>query len=258
MIPDTHVHWVGLKPVLFSLYGLPVTSYALFMVLGVAAAVLFYCYQSRALGSSGPHSWTLILSALFFGSLGAKLTTFIWYSGQCHPLGFIQFLYAGRSIVGGLIGGWAGVKLTKRVLGISGRYGNTLAPAAALGIAIGRLGCFLASCCYGKPTECALGIDFGDGQRRHPTQLYEAVFALGLFLYLAHANTRRPAPGVLFKRFLLAYFAFRFVIEFIRTEPVCWLGLTIYQLLSLFVIGLVCGQAVWAQLRQRTEAFKPH
>jgi len=244
VIPDSHIALTGLRPVLFSVAGLPITAYAVFMTLGVGAALLVFWHQSRRWGPSSPHSGTIILSALFFGSLGAKLMAVALHAGQYRSFGLLEFLYSGRSILGGLIGGWLGVKLVKWWLGITTRHGNAIAPAAALGIAIGRVGCFLGSCCYGKPTHSPFGVDFGDGQRRHPTQLYEAVFALGLCWYFMRENAKHPAPGVLFKRFLLAYLTFRFLIEFLRVEPVCCLGLTIFQVVSLLVVS-------WILARQR-------
>lgn len=243
MIPDTHIPLVGLHPVLFSVGGWVVTSYAFFMVLGIAVAIGWYQHQARLGGPADPHSWTIILSALFFGSLGAKLMAVALSAGHYPSFGPIQFLYAGRSIVGGLLGGWLGVKLVKRALGIHSRHGNAIAPAAALGLAVGRLGCLFGSCCYGKPTAGPIAVDFGDGQRRHPTQLYEALFDLALFAWLVRANRRQPPPGQLFRHFLLAYFSFRFVIEFVRAEPVAWLGLTVYQWFSLAIMaaGLVAA-----------------
>jgi len=251
VIPDSHISLTGLKPVLFSLGGLPIASYAVFMVLAVGGALLVFWQQSRARGPANPHSGTIILSALFFGSLGAKLMAVVLHAGQYPSFGLTQFLYSGRSILGGLLGGWAGVKLAKGWFGITTRHGNAIAPATALGIAIGRIGCFLGSCCYGKPTHCGLGVDFGDGQPRHPTQLYEALFALGLFFYFVRENAKDPPPGVLFQRFLIAYLSFRFLIEFIRVEPPCCLGLTVFQFISLLAVIFI----LWA--RRRSPAPRP-
>jgi phosphatidylglycerol---prolipoprotein diacylglyceryl transferase len=236
VIPDSHVARAGLCPVLFSVWGIQVHSYAAFMVLGVLAALVWFRVEVRNSRSYSPHGWKIICGALLFGSLGAKLLAAVLNSGQYSSFGFIQFLYSGRSILGGLIGGWLGVKLTKRIFGITSRQGNAIAPAAALGIAIGRVGCFLSSCCYGIPTTGPMGVDFGDGQRRHPTQLYEALFALGLFIYFSWRNKQQPRPGILFQQFLGCYLAFRFLIEFIRIEPRIWLGLTAYQILCALVL----------------------
>ena len=226
------------------------------MLLGVGAAVGWYLWLARRLGQASPHSWTILLSALFFGSLGAKLMSVALVAGQYPTFGFIQFLYSGRSIIGGLLGGWLGVVLVKRVLGLRARQGNLIAPAAALGIAVGRIGCLLGSCCYGKPTSLPVGIDFGDGQFRHPTQVYEALFALGLFIYFNLENAKHPAPGILFQRFLLAYFSFRFLVGFLRTEPDCWLGLGVFQLFSLVAVALLLWRG-WRSRRERQQLRHP-
>ncbi len=90
---------------------------------------------------------------------------------------------SGRTIVGGIIGGVAAVWLVKRRLGIKQRLGNYLVPSLALGIFFGRIGCFLAGCSYGVATRLPWGVDFGDGVLRNPTQLYEALFVLAIFVY---------------------------------------------------------------------------
>jgi phosphatidylglycerol---prolipoprotein diacylglyceryl transferase len=252
VIPDSHQALLGLRPVLFHVGGFAVTSYAVFMILGVAAALLCYRWQAGRLGLVGQHSWAIILGALLFGSLGAKLLNLAVHANQFHSLGLNQFLYGGRSIIGGLIGGWLGVRLVKQRLGIHTRNGNAIAPAAALGLAVGRIGCLLGSCCCGTVTTCPWGVDFGDGQRRHPTQIYEALFAVGLFVYFIRANRRPQVPGALFKRFLVAYFAFRFLVEFIRLEPKCCWGLTAFQVLSLAVLGVLFSSWAWRRATGRT------
>lgn len=117
------------------------------------------------------------LGALFGGVLGSKLPMIILYWREMlDALPDFRLLISSRSIVGGLAGGAAGVFLVKKWLGISGRRGNLFVPGIAAGVAIGRLGCFLRGCCFGKPTDMRWGVDFGDGILRHPTQIYEALF----------------------------------------------------------------------------------
>jgi phosphatidylglycerol:prolipoprotein diacylglycerol transferase len=136
-----------------------------------------------------------------------------------------------------LIGGSLGVTFIKRKLNIKDRIGNEIAPAAALGMAIGRIGCFLNGCCYGIPTNCSYGINFGDGVLRYPTQLFEAMFDLIMFVYIIKIKDKVTEPGKLFKLFASAYFTYRFFIEFIRVEPRVFLGLTGFQIGAL--IGLI-------------------
>jgi len=127
----------------------------------------------------------------------------------------------------------------KRRLNIQSRFGNILAPGVALGLATGRVGCFLSGCCHGTPTALTWGVDFGDGIPRHPTQLYEMVFCLAAFAVI---QRRLPTaqPGSLMSGFLTAYFVFRFFEEFIRAGEVRF-GLTPFQwicLAGLFLMGI--------------------
>ena len=135
-----------------------------------------------------------------------------------------------RSIIGGKIG----VMIIKKRLNIKKNQGNLFAAPVSMGIAIGRIGCFLRGCCYGIETTLPWGINFGDGVLRHPTQIYESIFCLGLSIYFKRA--KNPEPGQLFKEFLLYYFTFRFLVEFIRFGSKLFLGLTGFQFVSLGVI----------------------
>ena len=81
-------------------------------------------------------------------------------------------------------------------------------------------------------THLHWGVDFGDGLLRYPTQLFEMVFLLIAFAILHYAKKRVKTPGILFKLFLISYFIFRFLIEFIRVNPTIYAGLSIYQILS--------------------------
>jgi prolipoprotein diacylglyceryltransferase len=138
----------------------------------------------------------------------------------------------------GVIVAGAGVWTLMALLGQGGLV-TTLAVAAGTGLALamGRIGCLLGGCCYGIPSRLPWSINLGDGVWRHPTQIYEALFALALFVYLQIAKRTVTAEGALFGRFMLAYFTFRFGIEFLRVEPRPYLGLTLAQVVSVGVIA---------------------
>jgi phosphatidylglycerol:prolipoprotein diacylglycerol transferase len=236
MIPDTHYApsgW-GIRPVLFTLGRIEVTSYAFFVALGVVVAIALYAYNVRG-KTVGNNGLVIAASALVGGILGAKVPIWIANLPQliAHPTA--GDLLSGRTIVGGIIGGVLAVWLVKRRLGIKQRLGNYLVPSLCLGLAIGRLGCFFTGCCYGKETGAGWGVDFGDHLMRHPTQLYEVVFALALFA-IAQATLQRWEPGRLFRAFMIAYFSWRFLIEFVRVDPIAGFGLTYYQIASAAVV----------------------
>jgi phosphatidylglycerol:prolipoprotein diacylglycerol transferase len=232
-----YLRW-GIKPILFYLGNFPVPSYSFFMGLAILAGCLVYWLDARKEKKSGDNTFYLIIAALIGGAIGAKIPIMILYWNQIvsSPQG-IQILISGRSILGGLIGGTIGVLFTKSLLGIKQRRGNLFAPAIALAMAIGRIGCFLRGCCYGKPTSLPWGVNFGDGILRHPTQIYESIFMLGLFFYLNWKKKKNPKPGQLFDILIISYLIFRFFIEFLRVEEVIFLGLTFFQIICL--LGLV-------------------
>jgi prolipoprotein diacylglyceryltransferase len=165
-------------------------------------------------------------------------------------------LLGGKTIVGGLLGGWAGVEIAKKRLGIAHSTGDGYVFPLVLGMSVGRIGCFLtglADHTYGTHTSLPWAVDFGDGPR-HPTQLYEIGFLLlvgAVFL----ARLRRPrANGELFRLFMLGYFAFRLVVEFIKPRyTIPYVGLSSIQIAS-----LIGGVVAAAQLmRLRTSSIAP-
>lgn len=211
--------------ILPEIYG--VSSYALFVALGISAGLIYYMRDAERRQVKGEGVIEIISAALIFGVIGSKIP--IIMEG-----GNLQNIIFGKSIVGGLIGGYLGVKLIKKKLKISLKFGNVIAPAVALGMSFGRIGCFFNGCCVGKVG--IFGFNFGDGQLRYPTQIFEVVFHFIAFLILHNLRDKAKVPGILFKCYILSYFIFRFLIEFIRINPVIWMGLSIYQILAIIVI----------------------
>lgn len=237
---DEHFHpanW-GIRPVLFSINGVDIPSYGFFVGLALLAGALVYWRAARKSRQANENGFYLAIAGLLGGAIGAKLLEWAinYQFVVAHFSDPRTFLY-GRTIVGGLIGGTIAILLVKRKMGISQRMGNAFAPAIALGVAIGRIGCFLAGCCYGKPTNMVWGVNFGDGILRYPTQLFESAFMLVMFFYLQNkAKGENLKPGQLFTELMLIYFSFRFLLEFIKAEPVMLFGLTIFQYVSITVI----------------------
>jgi prolipoprotein diacylglyceryltransferase len=125
----------------------------------------------------------------------------------------------GKTIVGGLLGGWIGVEIAKRCIGMKRSTGDAVVFAVLVGIAIGRIGCFLtgvsdATC--GTSSSVPWGIDMGDGIRRHPTQLYEIAFLVILGTFLWRLRRVRLPDGTIFRLFMAGYLLFRFAVEFIK------------------------------------------
>jgi phosphatidylglycerol:prolipoprotein diacylglycerol transferase len=208
--------------------------YSLMVGLAMLSAVAVYLLQTRR--AQGGPSLPILLASLIGGLVGAKAPYLLanaraFLAGARDP----EVLFAGRTILGGMLGGIVAVRITKRQLGLRARKGDALVPAIGLGMAVGRLGCFFRGCCYGQVTRLPWGVDFGDGLHRHPTELYESAF--GLLWFACTVGRPKGDRGVLFDLFVGSYFAFRFGLEFIRTETVVAWGLTGFQLVCLPAIA---------------------
>jgi len=194
-----------------------------FEALGYAGGYLLYRHDRRA-GDPVPDDrrWLIIAAAAVGALLGSRILGLLEQAPQLVLHWPDLLLPGGKTIVGGLLGGWLAVEIVKALAGIHTRTGDLFAIPLCLGIAIGRVGCFLAGLpddTYGTPTSLPWGINFGDGIPRHPTQLYEIVFLLALAWFL-HQYAQRPhPPGAVFRIFLAAYLTWRLAIDFLKPQP---------------------------------------
>jgi phosphatidylglycerol:prolipoprotein diacylglycerol transferase len=200
--------------------------HALFETLGYAGGYWFYRRERSKQGDflDNERRWSVIASAAVGGLVGSRLLGVLEELPRpdFHWQQFFAITGGGKTIVGGLLGGWIGVEAMKKIAGMRSRTGDLFAVPLCIGIAIGRIGCFfagLADDTYGIPTSLPWGVNFGDGIPRHPTQLYEVVFLAILGLILSCWNARPHREGIVFRAFLAAYLAWRLVIDFIKPQP---------------------------------------
>lgn len=182
-----------------------------------------------------PQRWTVLAGAAVGALVGSRLLGLAeqwptllsaWRSGH---LAALLFSPGGKTIVGGLLGGWLGVELIKRLTGVQRRTGDLFAVPLCVGIAVGRIGCLLAGVAddtFGKPSNLPWAVDLGDGIGRHPVQLYEIIFLVLLGIFL-NSNIRLP-EGARFRIFLAAYLAWRMVIDFLKPQP-SFFGMNLIQ-----------------------------
>jgi prolipoprotein diacylglyceryltransferase len=181
-------------------------------------------------------SFTLpYVAALVFGAgLAAYLfgTLNLWLSGSPG---------LARSVEGAIAGGIVAIEFYKWQNGISLRTGARFALPLAIGIAVGRLGCYfvgLDDFTYGTPTALPWGHDFGDGVARHPVQLYESAAMAAFAIFYAGAVIRQNS-FIIDNGFYLAlafYGAQRFVWEFLKPYAALIGPLTLFHLLSLAIL----------------------
>lgn len=222
-------------PVYLRIGPVEIHPHLLFEVLGYTLGFRIYLNARRRGGDRlQDHDRWWVIAAAAVGALDGSKLLFLLEDPHQSLLNIAnpELLFSGKTIVGALIGGLFSVELAKHLLGITARTGDLFVLPLCVGIAVGRLGCFLTGLSdqtYGVATSLPWGINFGDGIRRHPTQLYEIVFLLtlaGLFVLSRH---RPRVEGDLFKIFMVSYVAFRFCCDFLKPEVRVFAGLSAIQ-----------------------------
>jgi len=194
----------------------------------------------RDLGST--RNYAVILGCIAGAAIGNKAAHWIYHVDHWPLLRDSPWLILqGQSIVGGLLGGLIGVELGKKYAGVTESTGDRFVVPILAGLIIGRIGCFIAGLAddtYGNPTSLPWGVDFGDGIRRHPTQLYDILFAAGALALLLHF---RPVlareSGLQFKLMLAGYLLWRLFIDGLKPVPYAYPGgLSGIQLICLLAL----------------------
>lgn len=222
-------------PIYLHVGALRVHPHLFFETLAYAIAIKVYLFMRRKQGDEIELSvrWWVIAAAAAGAVVGSK--TLYWFEDPRLTLAHWSdpaFLMAGKTIVGALIGGLIAVEWIKRRLGVTRRTGDLFAIPLCAGIAVGRVGCFLTGAedhTAGVATSLPWGVNFGDGIPRHPTQLYEILFVLTLGVFLWQLLRRPHAEGDVFKAFMVAYFAFRLLCDFLKPDVRVFLGLSSIQ-----------------------------
>ena len=249
-------------PVYFELLGARVHPHLVMELLGYAGGFQLYLWLRRREGRRAPGdvpeavaSMWVIVGCIFGAFVGSKVLAWAesWQHYWAHR-GDPRVWAGGKTIVGGLLGGWVGVEIAKKCVGIRRSTGDLFVFPLILGMCLGRVGCFLTGLedrTHGVATGLPWGVDFGDGVRRHPAQLYEIAFLI--VLGVALLIRRRMSPwenGRMFRWFMLGYLAFRFAIEFIK--PVTrWPGVNLSAIQIASLIGVIaCALSLLSRQQQ--------
>ena len=193
---------------------------------------------------------TAVGVAAFLGSMIGSKIPFLGQRGWSAFLDGTAWFADGKTILGGIAGGYAAVEIAKWIFDIRARTGDSFALPIAVAVGVGRIGCFIAGCCYGQVTEVPWGVAFrtahdAPGILRHPTQLYEVAFHLVATMVLIVMDRKRWLVGNQLKAYLIAYLVYRFLSEWLRPESRLLLNLTIYQFVSVVLIAALIG--LWAR-----------
>jgi phosphatidylglycerol---prolipoprotein diacylglyceryl transferase len=217
----------------------PIYTYGVLLAVSILLAIRLAARNAAEDGLDKNEMYSFALWVVIASLISSKLMLIIteWDSlgGDWRSILSLDFLRAGGVYYGGFLGGLAmAAYFTWRHKLPGWRVADAFAPAVALGQCIGRLGCFAAGCCWGRPTASWVGVQFTAlahemvdvpiGIRLHPTQLYESAATLLIFLFLTWLRPRRAYPGQIVLIYILLYAAARFVIEFYRGDWRGWVG----------------------------------
>lgn len=264
-------------PELFRIGSFPVTTYGIFLAVGMLLALFVASRLAARDGLPRERIYDLGLWTLIGGLLGSKLLMYILEPDV--NIWTLDFLRSGGVYYGGFLGGFFALVILIRFYKLPfWKVADAFAPGVALGQAFGRQGCFSAGCCWGKPTNLPWGVHFTELGREytgvpvvgpdgsdlylHPTQLYESFIMLAVFGFLVYLHRKKKFDGQVLIAYAIIYSIVRFSIEFIRDDPrgdlfglTTMTGLSTSQMISLIVAA---GAIVFMILRLRkTRAHSP-
>lgn len=258
--------------------GEPITSFGVMMLLAFLVAALILRSEMKRVGLDEEHVWDILFVAVVGGFVGARLYYVVLHLDWTleDPVGML-LSRGGMVWYGGFLGAAALVvwQVHRSELPL-GRMADLMAPALAVGYALGRVGCFLVGDDYGRPTDSWVGIAFPEGTPPtrvdvleqaygidvdpelirqfgevvpvHPTQLYEVALSTLIFVGLWRVRRHAHAVGWLFMLWLALAGTERFVVEFVRIKDDRFFGpLSLAQVISLglVVVGIMGMRRLW-------------
>lgn len=233
--------------ILFSIGGLNVYSYGVFLALGFIVAVFVARYRFEEQYKNPDIILDLVLAAVVGGILGARIFYVVghWSYYIAHKSEIFKINMDGLVFYGGLLLGLALTLVIGRWKKL--RFWTTMDLAGLcvpLALAFGRIGCLLNGCCYGKVTSLPWGISYpaasGIIGARHPTQIYELFLDLTLFGLLWWKKDSFEREGTIFWLFAIGYAVIRFTMEFFREHSTAGAAFGFQMMsLALFVVAAV-------------------
>lgn len=241
-----------MNPVAFTIFGIDVMWYGVLISTGVLLGVLVALREAKRTGFKEDDLLDFLLYAIPVAIVGARVyyVIFSWdyYSQNLSQI--INIRNGGLAIHGGIIGGLITAVLfcKKRKVSIF-ELVDLVGPGLVLGQAIGRWGNYVNQEAHGGPTDLPWGIMI-EGQKVHPTFLYESIANFLIFLFLLWFRKHKKAShGQVFALYLILYSAGRFFIEGLRTDSLMFMGLRVAQLIS--IASIIIGLAMFIYVKNR-------
>ncbi|MBU3179929.1 prolipoprotein diacylglyceryl transferase [Clostridium psychrophilum] len=239
-----------MKPVLFEFSFVKIYGYGLMIAIGIIAALFLLTYRSKKEQYNEDDIWNMSILVIIFGILGGKLLYIItdirYIIEQPSVLkdignGFVIY----GAILGGILAVWLySIKKGWNTLSVC----DLLVPSLPLAQGFGRIGCFLAGCCYGRVTTLPIGVEFNNSPfapanlHLYPTQIFSSVFDFILAIFLLWYNRKERKKGRVFSLYLIIYSIGRFLIEYLRGDPRGNISIfSTSQFISLFIVIIGIG-----------------
>lgn len=227
-----------MHPIICKIGPFTVYSYGLMLVLAFLISSRLAYLQAKRQNINPEIIFNLLFIVFISGIIGARLFYIIenidYYTKNLLEIFMLQ--HGGLSWFGGLLlGAFSGILyLRKKKTGIY-KMLDSVIPFVALGQAIGRIGCLLNGCCFGK--ESIFGLYFATHQKiLIPTQAYSSLILIFIFVFLRFLQDKPHKDGGIFFVYLILYSIKRFFIEFWRADnPDVFCGLTLFQILSIMI-----------------------
>ena len=222
-------------PVEFHFGPARIPAHLVFEMLSYTLGYRLYAWQRARYRDpiSDDNRWWIFIGAAAGAFFGSHLLGMLENPSLLPHIDF-RYWMSTKTVVGGFLGGLAGVEITKKIIGVGVSSGDLMTYPLILGLAIGRVGCHLAGLedgTHGLPSGLPWAIDFGDGTPRHPVNLYEIVFLglLALCIFRLEKGNRL-ADGARFKIFMITYLLWRFFAEWLKPVHFLPFGPTSIQL----------------------------
>lgn len=253
-----------MHPDLFSLGPITIHTYGVMVAIGFLLGIALALKQARKEGIETHRisdlSFYLLLSAI----IGSRIFYILLNTGPYinNPLAIFKIWEGGLVFYGGLVSAvLIGIVYIKKYGLNIWQVADIFAPSIAIGHAIGRIGCFFAGCCHGRPADVPWAVTFSDphslaplGIPLHPTQLYEAIGEFAIFLILIILIKRQTFRGELFWTYVVLYSILRFFVELYRGDAARGMltsDLSIAQVISVLMFFVAIGFMTFLRKWQR-------
>ena len=258
-------------PDLISMGSFTLHTYGLCIALGALLGILYVSRGARREGMNQQQFLDLAFYLLIAAIIGSRVFYIILNPGYYlkHPLESLMIWRGGLVFYGGFLFAFPTCYLYLKKHGIPFfKTCDILAPGLALGEFLGRIGCFFAGCCYGRPTDLPWGVTFTHPNSLakldvslHPTQLHSSAAALLMFIFLVSFRRFKRADGQIVFLYILLYALGRLIIENFRGDERGLLVagyLTLTQTIAIVLIPLSLGMIIYLGKKNKDAASAAH